>query len=549
MLYRDILKILGIYFMIFAAIMLIPFFLACYYQFFVESHLHPQPHSSLAFLVSIGVCFATGSIFYWFGRKSLGHIFKKEAVAIVVMVWFLTPVMAALPFVFSNTLSNPLQAYFEAVSGLTTTGSSVMEPKKYDAAGKEILITKTLDDIRKTTYSFYGTITPIRDPTTNAVLYTGVEAVNKALLFWRSFLQWMGGLGTVILFIAVFPFLGMSGKALYRSEMTGPIKEAITPRVGHATMQLWGIYTGLTVLQIFLLSWTNHKMEWLDSVTTAFGTLSGGGFSIRNDSIGYYHNATTDWIVVVFMILGSTKFTLFYHALRGQFYRIYQPELFVYLAILFVCSGIGTWALVGSQKVLLNGESAGVFSISEAIRYATFQIVSTQTSTGYVTISYDSWPYFIQAMMLILMFVGGMAGSTTGGMKVIRHCILFRLAQSKVESLFRTESVKQLKFGDQEIDSNTASSVLIFFWVAIAVAAFGTLLYILDGIDFDTAFSMIACMNNNVGVGFRMTGPSSSFAFLSDGSLLLSSILMIMGRLEFLVVLTVLVPSFWRKVA
>jgi len=546
--YREIAKILGFYFLAFAAILMIPLFLSLYYQFIVAPSEHPQPHSTFAFLDTIFVCAVMGIGLFWIGRHTKGHLFKKESMVLVVLVWCLTPAIAAMPFIFSDTLKNPFQAYFETVSGLTTTGSTVMQARNYDPqTGQEIPYQKAYGDDLLTTYTFYGTIAPVKDPETGKVLYEGIEAVGKALLFWRSFLQALGGIGVVILFVAILPSLGVSGKLLFQAEMTGPIKDSITPRVAQAAWRLWMIYLGLSILQFILLMITNSKMEWLDAATITFSTLSTGGFSIRNSSIGYYDNTLTDWVIILFMILGATNFSVYYYSLRGMFYRIYKPELWLYLGTIFVTSLIGSWYLIGYEKTLLTTNSQGSFDLFEAMRHGTFQIVSALTSTGFATANYDFWPYPVQTIMLIVMFVGGMSGSTGGGIKMIRHYIMFHIGRLRVESLFQSKTVRKFKVSDQEIGPEIAVLVLGFFWTMICVSTLGVLMYVFDGIDPITSLGLVGCMINNTGMSFRIAGPIESCAFLTNFSLVISSLLMLLGRLEFFVFLAVLMPSFWKE--
>lgn len=548
MLYRDICKILGLYLYGFTIALLVPLLLEGYYLYFGNTLDHPQPHAVGAFVKSIAISLLLAISLTWIGRHTSGNLYRRESLVTVVIIWFLTPALGGLPFYLSGTLNNPYQAYFEAASGLTTTGSSVMQAKSYNpATGKEQKIEVEVCGALPTKYSFYGTIDPIRDPQTQKVLYEGVEAVGKPLLFWRSFLQWLGGVGIVVLFVAVLPALGVGGKMLFHSEVTGPVKDSLTPRIKESALQLWKIYLGLTAAQFSLLMLTNHKMEWLDAITITFSTLSTGGFSIRNSSIAYYHNTHTEWIVILFMILGSINFSLYFYFLRGKFYRIYEPEFLLYMVILLIGCGISSWLLIGGQKVLLSGEPAGIFTVNEAIRHGVFQIVSAETSTGFATVDYDKWPYLIQVLMLIVMYVGGMSGSTSGGIKIIRHYMLFRIAQFKVETLFRPETVRKFKVGDRDVDAGASILVLCFFLVIVTVSTIGTILYIADGIDPETALGCVACTINNVGLAFRVAGPTESFAFMSDFSLVLSSILMILGRLEFFTILAILVPAFWKQ--
>jgi len=546
--FRDILQILSLYLFGFALILAIPLLLAFYYEF-VNPAAHPQPHSTLAFLISLVCCGALGLLCHFFGNPKQKHLYKKEGIALVAIIWLITPAIAALPFVFSGTLTNPIQAYFEATSGLTTTGSTVLQAKAYDPkTSQEIPITATYGDLSKAiTYSYYGTVAPVRNPETGEVLYNGIEAVSKALLFWRSFIQWLGGLGVIVLFVAILPSLGVSGKLLAQSEMPGPIKDAWTPRIKQTAIQLWSIYVVLTIVLIGLLMVTNMKMELLDAVTLSFSTLSTGGFSIRNESVAFYQNPVTDWIIIIFMVLGATNFSLFYSVFRGKMYRLYNVELFLFLGIILFSCALASWYLLGTTTGLLDGGKEQIDTIGKAIHYGSFHVISALTSTGFDTVNYDTWPSVVQALLLIVMFVGGMSGSTAGGIKIIRQYILFRIGQYKIESIYRVGTVRQFRVYDQEVNAETSQNVLCFFLLIITISVLGTFLYIMDNIDPETSLGLVGCMINNCGLAFRMAGPTDSFAFLSNFSSILSSALMLLGRLEFFVLLAILIPSFWKK--
>jgi trk system potassium uptake protein len=546
--YRDIGKILSFFLYGLSATLLVPFFLALYYEHIADPLLHPQPHSSGSFLISLLISLAAAIACQLISRKASGHLYRKEGLAIVVIIWFLTPAFAALPFWFSGTLTNPWAAYFEAVSGLTTTGATVIEAKKYEKGSQqEIPIVKTIPGVINSTYSFYGTIEPIRDPKTGLILHEGVEAVSRALLFWRSFIQWLGGGGIAILFVAVLPILGAGGKMLLQTEVTGPIKDTLRPRIKETAIQIWLFYLILTFVQIFLLKSTNSRFEWFDAITVTFSTISTGGFSIRNSNIAYYQSALSESIIMAFMFLGSINFSLYYYILRGKFYRLFEKEFILYLAILFFSCAISVWNLLGVATQNLDQNPTQLMHWSEAIRYGTFQTISSISTTGFVTANYDKWPYVVQTLMLIVMFVGGMSGSTAGGIKIIRHYILFRLAQFRVESLFRPHNVRKFKLGNSEVDQTVTTSVLCFFFLIISLSVAGTFLYIMDGIDPQTALGLVGCMINGSGLAFRVANPVDSCAFMSNFSFFLSSILMILGRLEFVAVLALLVPAFWKS--
>ncbi|MCB1111228.1 MAG: TrkH family potassium uptake protein [Chlamydiales bacterium] len=547
MLWRIIAKILAFFFLGLTGALLIPFLIALYYQFFSDAAAHPQPHTTLAFLESMVISAIIGSGLYIAGRHTRGELYRREGIALVVIIWLITPAVAALPFYLSGTLQNPLQAYFEAVSGFSTTGATTMYPKKFNPeTGQEVPIVRTIPGIHEKEYVFFGTIDPVRNAQTGAIEKEGIEAVSKALLFWRSMTQWLGGMGIIVLFVAVLPALGVGGKVLFHAEMPGPIKDSLTPRIKETATHLWKIYLGMSILEIAGLMLTNSRIDLYEAMTITFSTVSTGGFSIFNDSIGNFSDPTTDWIVIAFMFLGSVNFSLYFFLIMGKIYRLYDTELIIYIILLLLGCGFTAWYISGTEKLLLTGQT-GIFTPHEAIRFATFQIVSAQTTTGFATVNYDIWPYAAQVIMLIVMYLGGMAGSTAGGIKIMRHFMLFRVAQYQVESIFRPETVRSFRLGQSEIDATAAIRVLSYFLIVVACAAIGTLLYTCDGIDPESAISLSSLMINNIGIGFRMAGPTESCAFLSNFGLCLSCFLMVLGRLEFFAVLAVLVPAFWKR--
>lgn len=534
--YKEISKILGNYLFYLALILCLPLGVAIYFQYVVEIHLNLQPDSSYAFFLSILICLITAVFFRIIGRKSTGVLHKRESIILVVLIWFITSVIGAFPYYLSNTLENPLDAYFETISGFTTTGASVMTPKAYDQTGKEIPIHVHSDRIPEKDYNFYGTITPVRDKATGKILFTGVEAVSKAILFWRNFTQWLGGMGIVVLFLTVLPALGVGGKSLYQLEAPGPIKEAISPRIKETASLLWKLYLGLTIIEIVLLLWGNAELPLFDAVSISLSNISTGGFSIRNDSIQGYHNSHTEWIILIFMILGSINFSLYFHCLRGKFYKIYVPDFFLFLGAALLGSIFVTYFLL---------EASSYDNLSTTIREGLFQTVSAQTSTGYVTSNYNLWPFASQMGMLLLMFVGGMSGSTCGGIKTPRFYILFKIVYHQIESIFRPDAVKKLRVEKSEITSKTAMTVMVFFAVVAFFTVLGSVLFILDGLDLETSIGLMACMINNIGIAFTAEG-LNSFAFLSPFSKITSTFWMLLGRLEFYTVLILFLPDFWK---
>lgn len=546
MLYRDISKILGLFLIGFSAAFLLPLMIAGYYEFFADPSSHPQPHTTLHFFESFVCCLFIGGTFYALGIKSQGNLYRREALALVVIIWLLTPLVAALPFKLSGTLKNPVQAYFESASGLTTTGSTIIQTKKFDPeTGQEIPIIKNVCGSLDVEYTFWGNVDPVKDPSSGKV-YEGIEALGKGLLFWRSFLHFLGGGGIVLLFIGIMPALGLGGKMLLQAELSGsPVKGSLAPRMNESSHLLWKIYVGLTLTQVLLLMLTNSEISFFDATTVSFATLSTGGFTIHNASIGYYQNAYTDWIIVLFMILGSISFPLYFYVLKGKFYKLYEPEFIIFLLVIFFSCSICVWCLTGTEKRFF-GSDPGIFSLGEAIRYGCFQVVSILTTTGFAIADYDYWPYPIQVMLLLMMFVGGMSGSTAGGFKILRGYMLARIGGHTIESLYRPDTVRLFRLGEREINHESVRLVLVFFLTLVTVTIGATFIYVLSGVDPETSLGFVSAMITNTGVGFRIAGPYDSMAFLSDSGLLFATFLMILGRLEFFAVLAVLIPAFWK---
>lgn len=546
MLYREISRVLGQYLFGLSLILCFPLALSGYYEFIALASVHPQPHSTGAFFSTVLFSGGISALLTYWGNSSKGVLYRREALAVVAMIWFISAIIGGLPFYFSGTFEHFIDAYFEAMSGLTTTGASVMHAKIFNPqTGSEIPHIVESAYGSNITYTFLGTIQPVRSPETGLILFQGIEAVSKGLLFWRSLMQWLGGMGIVVLFVAILPALGVGGRVLYQAEVPGPTKEAVTPRIKETASLLWKLYLGLTFLEIGLLLWTNQKMPILDAVCITLSNLSTGGFSIRNASIASYESSATEHIVLAFMLIGSINFTLYFYCLKGKIYRLYEPEFIIYLCTIIVGVCFISWHLIGSEKNLLTGER-GIYSIGEAFRYGAFHFISAQTSTGFVTSDFNLWPPQNQVVLLLIMFVGSMSGSTGGGIKIVRHYMLFRIAKNKIESIFRPETVRTFRIGNHDVDDKAAVTVLTFFFIILSLSVAGTLFMVIDGVDPETALSVNTCMINNIGLAFRAAGPTESFAFLSPASKMLSSIFMVLGRLEFFALLIVFVPAFWK---
>lgn len=541
--YREISRVLSKYFLCLAAILLIPLIVAIIYENFLDKTIHLPASATSSFLKTITLCLGAGGLLFFIGKKSKGSLYRKEGILLVVLIWFLTAGIGAAPFLFTKTIPNPIDAYFESMSGLTTTGATIIYPKSYNVQGEEIPVVVHNPIDPSMIYTFEGTVAPLKDPATGAVVKTGIEALGKPMLFWRSFLQWLGGMGIVVLFIAVLPALAMGGRFLFENEMAGISKEGMTPRIKETASLLWKIYLGLTIFQVIMMRWTNQTIPLFDAVTISLSTISTGGFTVTNDGLFAYGSTITPWVIAVFMLAGSINFTLYFHCLKGKFYRLYEPEFFLYLAIL-----LGGCILMSAP--LWHTPHFGTinrYTLPEALSQGSFMAISAQTSTGFSVTSYELWPFACQFLMVILMFIGGMSGSTTGGIKVVRYFILLRLIKNKIESLFRPQAVRVLKIGDKEISPKTSMTVVVFFCIVIVFVILGTYLLIWDNHDPLTAFGIVGCMINNTGLHLGGIGSAGSVAFLTPFSKIVCILWMVFGRLEYLSLLVLFVPSFWRK--
>jgi trk system potassium uptake protein TrkH len=540
-------RIVGSYLYVLAFLLAVGGLVSAYYQFCVPPRLHPQPHATHAFLQTFVLCFISAAALRYASRESGSGLELKEAIVAVAAIWVVSIFFASLPFLLSGSLEHPIDACFEVVSGLTTTGASILHPKAYDASGHEIPITQTFYGFQKIEYSFFGTVKPVLNEKGRAILI-GTEAFSKGLLFWRAFLNWIGGLGVVFLFVALLPALGQKGRTLFRYESTGPAFSPLFPQVRKTALVLFAVYTILTLLCIGSYLAVDPAMDVLDAVCTAFSALATGGFSLKNASIAGYSSFGVEVVSMVFMVVGAINFALFYELWRGRIYKLFQVELLSFLGLILLIGSIVSWDIIGAKKFTLTDiGQVGVYNIGEAFRYGFFQIITAITTTGFVTIDYDKWPFLAQTFMLVVMFLGGMAGSTAGGLKIIRVCILFQCFRHAISSVFKRSEMRIMRVGDREIDSETAFGVLAFFLIFMATSLAGILVLVFFGVDPETSLGLCGCMINNVGCAFRMAGPTSSCAFLGVVPKSMCIIWMLLGRIEFYVWFALFLPSFWRR--
>ncbi|NLZ38258.1 MAG: TrkH family potassium uptake protein [Firmicutes bacterium] len=479
--FSIVIKNLGMLLLCEAAAMLPSVFLAFYYQ---ESTIS-------AFLYAIIIAVFFGLLFYSLKVKE-NIIRYKEGFAIVTFGWIAVSLIGALPFIFSGVLPSFADAFFETVSGFTTTGATVI---------------------------------------------TNVEIVPYSLLFWRSFTHWLGGMGILVLALAISPALGVGTFQILRAESPGPISTKLTPKLSNTAKILYTTYLIITLIEIILLNLGG--MPLFDSVVNTFGTLGTGGFSIKNASIGAYNNVYFELVITIFMLLSGVNFSLYYLAFKQKsLWHFWQDKEFkVYLGIVAVYILVITLNLCGS---VFN-------SFWESLRHASFQVVSIITTTGYATTNFDLWPDLSRMLLLSLMFIGACAGSTAGSMKVIRIYLIFKYVQREISSLIHPRAVRAVKIGEQSVQETVLSSVVAFAMLYFLLFIAATLLILTQGLDIISAISAVACTLGNVGPGLNTVGPAQTFAPVSDFAKYIFSLCMLMGRLELYTVISLLSPRFWQK--
>ncbi len=444
-----------------------------------------------AFLITISIVLAVGAVLS-FIKPTSKNIYARDGFAIVAMGWLLMSFFGAFPFYISGAFPSFIDSFFESSSGLTTTGSSVL---------------------------------------------TAVEGLPHGVLFWRSFTHWIGGMGILVLTIAILPSLGTGSMQIMKAESPGPIVGRIVPKLGKTAKILYSIYLGITLVEVLLLCLAG--MNVFDAFIHALGTVGTGGFSNMNASVGYYNSALIDWIITIFMIVCGVNFSLYYLIFKGNMKTFFKNnELRVYLCIL-----LGAILLITFDLLARNTYG----SFGEALRFSSFQAASVMTTTGYATTDFNEWSMFSKMILLILMFVGGCAGSTAGGLKVSRAIICFKSIKHSLKQIVHPNGYYSVRMDGKKIDDKTVLSVLNYFFIYMIIFTIGVIIISLDGFDFTTTLTSVITTLNNIGPGLGLVGPTGNFSAFSDVSKLVFSILMIIGRLEIYPILLLLTPDLWKK--
>lgn len=478
-----ILRVLGALLVCIGLCMLFPLAFSLYYQ---DAGLW-------ALLEAMGVTVTTGLLCYFAfqtadTKRAITH---REGMAITTLGWIAVGIFGALPYYFGGVFTHPVDCVFETVSGFTTTGASVIQD---------------------------------------------VEIVAPGLLFWRSLTHWLGGLGIVVLGLAILPFLGVGGMQLYKAEVPGPVVDKLKPRLKDTAMILWKVYVAFTVLETVLLMLGG--MSLFDALCHTFGTIATGGFSTKNASIAYYHSAYIDTVIIVFMLIGGINFSLHFQLFRGKPLALWRdPECRFFMATFLIICGISAVTIYGKHYD----------SFGQALRYAAFQVASILTTTGYATADFELWPSLPQCLLVLCMFIGGSVGSTGGSIKCMRIMVLLKHSYSELIRLIHPRAVSRIKLGRQAVPPEVLSGIMAFFMLWLGLLALSTFLVAATGMDIITSFtSALACMGN-VGPGLGAVGPTDTYAPMPAFAKWVLILDMLLGRLEIYTVIILLLPRFYRK--
>lgn len=454
-----------------------------------------------SWLISAGIAFGIGGTLWFFFRPK-EEVRIREGFLVVSLTWLILSLVGALPFVLSGVLPSYTDAVFETMSGLSTTGSTIM-------GGVNSL----------------GYHNPM------------IEDLPKSILFWRSLSHWLGGMGIIVLSLAILPLLGIGGMQLFQAESPGPTTDKLTPRVQETAKLLWVVYVAFTFAE-FLLLWAHPSMDWFEALNHAFATLATGGFSTRNASIQAFDSAYIDVVITFFMFLAGINFAMHFRLIRGDVSSFFNNRETRFYALITLIGILG----VSFSLWFFDGRS-----ILDALRYGAFQVVAIITTTGFGTDDYELWYSFGAFFLFLLFFTGGSAGSTGGGIKMIRWMILIRNTFREIKQIIHPRAILPLRIGEQAIDANIQRTVLSFFILYMFIFGLGAFFISLFGYDFMSSIGASISALGNIGPGWGDFGPTDSFAPLPMVGKWVLILLMMIGRLEIFTVLIIFSPTFWKQ--
>ncbi len=433
----------------------------------------------------------SGGMIWLFTRKASKVLSARDGFLIVSIGWILFSIFGSLPYILSGEISSFTDAFFETISGFTTTGASILNE---------------------------------------------IEILPHGLLFWRSLTQWLGGMGIIVMSLAILPLIGVGGMQLFVAEVPGPAPDKLHPRIKETAKRLWAIYIIFTFAETLLL-WAGG-MDLFDSVCHSFTTMATGGYSTKTASLAYWDSPFIHYVVVIFMFLAGTNFTLSYFALHLNFKKVWKNEEFRYYAS-FVLGFTILLTLILSATEIQTGE--------ESFRHSLFQVVSIITTTGFVTFDYLSWIPLVGIILFMLMFFGGSAGSTGGGIKILRIVLLLKNSSMELKRLIHPNAVIPVRFNKNAVSPDILNNVFAFVSFYILTMIIGVIVMASMGYDLGTSFGSVAATLGNIGPGIGLVGPVENYAHIPIFGKWFLSFLMLIGRLELFTVLILFSPGFWKK--
>ncbi len=451
-----------------------------------------QESSYSTLLIPALITMAIGLTTWFFTNKWSKDMGKKEGYLIVSLVWVVFSFFGAMPFMLSGSTLSFTDAFFETMSGFTTTGASILN---------------------------------------------NIESLPKGILFWRSVIQWMGGMGMIVMSLAILPMLGIAGMELFVAEVPGPTADKLHPRVKQTAKRLWGIYVLFTLIETILL-WLGD-MSFFDAINHAFTTMATGGYSTKQASVAYYDSAYIQYVITIFMLIAGVNFSLSYFALKRKFSKVFTNEEFRYYIGFIVVFTLSIAAIIAFQ----NSDQ----SFEKSFRDSAFQVVSLITTTGYVTADYLSWGALAGMLAFSLMFFGGSAGSTGGGIKIVRIVILFKNSFQEFKRLLHPNAIIPVRLNHKAVDPKIVTNVLAFIVFYIMIFVAGSIIMAGLGLDIDSAMGSVIASLGNIGPGIGSVGPMDNFSHIPSFGKWFLSFLMMLGRLELFTVIIIFSPVFWKK--
>jgi len=476
----SVIHVLSLLLIFLAAAMLLPIPFSLYYG---DADFVPL-------LLSAGITLLFGLVGFKVSRFDK-DLRPKEGFAIVTFGWLFFAIFGSLPFVLSGAIGSYTDAFFETMSGFTTTGATIL---------------------------------------------TDIEVLPHGVLFWRSLTHWIGGMGIIVLSLAILPFLGVGGMQMYRAEVPGPTADKLTPRIAQTAKILWGVYVTFTAVETVLLMFGG--MDLFDALCHSFGTLATGGYSTKNASIGAYGSAYIDYVVVFFMLIAGTNFALHYRFIKGDWKVYFRNQEFLFFVSLV---GLATF-FIGIDTYYNH-----YHNVTDTVQNSLFQVVAILTTTGYSTADYEQWSFSSQFILFMLMFFGGCAGSTGGGIKMLRVHILVKSVFAEITRLLHPHAVVPVRIGGIAVPREVVANIVGFFILFVMIYVVSVFIMSAMGLDMATSFGSVAATLGNIGPGLGAVGPTDNYAHIPTSGKWFLTFLMLSGRLELYTVFILFSPSFWKK--